>query len=37
MIYFIITTIIISACAASFATYVVYKMWKDYPDDGGYN
>ena len=36
MIY-IITGIIVILCAASFAAYTVYKLIKDFPEDGGYN
>ncbi len=37
MIYFFITFGIIIIGAAVLATYSVWKMYKDYPDDGGYN
>lgn len=37
MIYFIITVAIIIIASASLATYSVWKMYDDYPDDGGYN
>jgi hypothetical protein len=37
MIYFFITIAIIIIASASFATYSIYKLWRDYPDDGGYN
>ena len=37
MIYFIITVGIIIITSMAIAAYSVYKLWKDYPDDGGYN
>jgi hypothetical protein len=37
MIYIIITVAIIIIASASIAAHSIYKLWRDYPDDGGYN
>lgn len=37
MIYFIIIFGIIIITSMAVAVHAVYKIYKDYPDDGGYN
>lgn len=37
MIYFIITFGIIIIGSMAYAAHAIYKLYKDYPDDGGYN
>lgn len=36
LLLFITACIIIIGCVV-LATYSIYKLYKDYPDDGGYN